>query len=92
MTAEDAKIRRIKDNLRADRQSGLDQRGGNESRDIGNDPSQGAQESATAADALRAEVERDDKEEQLHRKSGEELGIEVRHPSDGAEPEVDPDG
>jgi hypothetical protein len=74
-----------------DRQAGLDQRGGNESRDIGNDAYAASHESVTAADSLRGEVENDDKEEQRHPKTGEELGIEVRHPSDGGEAEVDPE-
>jgi hypothetical protein len=74
-----------------DRQAGLDQRGGNESRDIGNDAYAASHQSATAADSLRDEVESDDREEQRHPKSGEELGIEVRHPSDGGEAEVDPE-
>jgi len=81
----------VKDNLADDRQAGLDQRGGNESRDIGNDAYAASHESVTAADSLRGKVEKDDREEQLHPKTGEELGIEVRHPSDGGEAEVDPE-
>jgi hypothetical protein len=81
----------VKDNLHSDREAGMDQRGGNESRDVGNDPSQAAQESATAAESLKAQVEKEDKEQQAKRpKTGEELGVEVRHPSDGAESEVIP--
>ncbi len=83
--------RRVKDNLEGYRQAGLDQRGGNESRDIGDDAYAASHENVTAADALRDEVDKDDKEEQRHPKTGEQLGIEVRHPSDGAEPEVNPD-
>jgi hypothetical protein len=85
------KTLRVKDNLTDDRQAGLDHRGGNESRDIGNDPYAASHESPTAADSLRGDVEKDDEQQQLHPKTGEELGIEVRHPSDGAETEVDPD-
>jgi hypothetical protein len=80
----------VKDNLWDDRQAGLDQRGGNESRDIGDDAYAAAHGSGSAADGLRSEVEQDDKEEQRHPKSGEELGIEVKKPSDGAEAEVEP--
>ena len=82
---------RSKHNLADDRQAGLDQRGGNESRDIGDDAYAASHGSVSAGDSLRGEVEQDDKEEQLHPKTGEELGIEVRHPSDGGEAEVDPD-
>jgi hypothetical protein len=81
----------VKDNLHSDRNAGMDQRGGNESRDVGNDPTQAAQESVTAADSLKGQVEKEDKEQQAKRsKTGEELGVEVRHPSDGAESEVIP--
>jgi hypothetical protein len=83
----------VRDNFAdSDRQAGMDQRGGNESRDIGGDPDAAGQESVSAADSLRAEVEQEDKEEQAHPRTGEELGIEVRHPSDGGEAVVDPDG
>ena len=88
---EGKKMRSVKHNFTDDRQAGLDQRGGNESRDIGDDAYAASHESATAADSLRGEVEQDDKEEQLHPRTGEELGIEVRHPSDGGEAEVAPD-
>ena len=92
MTTDGAKAKRpVKDNLTDDRQAGLDQRGGNESRDIGNDVYAASHDSVGAADSLRGEVAQDDKEEQRHPKTGEDLGIEVRHPSDGGEPEVDPD-
>ena len=69
----------------------MDQRGGNESRDVGNDPSQGAQESVTAADSLKRQVEKENQDQQKRPKTGEELGVEVRHPSDGAESEVIPE-
>jgi len=81
----------VKDSLGDDRQAGLDQRGGNESRDIGDDAYAASHGSVSAGDSLRGEVEKDDKEEQLHPKTGEELGIEVRHPSDGGEAEVNPE-
>ena len=90
MSTDEAK-NRPKDNLGADRQAGLDQRGGNESRDIGDDAYAASHGGVSAGDSLRGEVEKDDKEEQLHPRTGEELGIEVRHPSDGGEAEVDPD-
>jgi hypothetical protein len=92
MTANRTKKRfPVKDNLMDDRQAGLDHRQGNESRDVGDDAYAASHGSVTAADALRGEVEKDDKEQQRHPKTGEELGVEVRHPSDGAEAEVDPD-
>jgi hypothetical protein len=82
----------VTDNLgNSDRQAGLDQRGGNECRDIGNDAYAASHESLSAADSLTRDVEQDDREQQMHPKTGEELGIEVRHPSDGAEAEVNPD-
>lgn len=82
----------MKSNLESDREAGLDQRGGNESRDVGHDPAQIGQESVTAADSLKGQIEKDDNAQQAERpKTGEELGVEVRHPSDGAEAEVIPE-
>jgi hypothetical protein len=77
--------------LKKHREAGLDQRAGNESRDIGDDAYAASHESVSAADAVRGQMEQDDREQQTHPKTGEALGIEVRHPSDGAEPEVDPE-
>jgi len=77
----------VKDNLGdSDRQAGQDQRAGNESRDTGNDPQQAGQESVTLEQSLRGKVEKEDKEQQAEgAKSADELGIEIRYPSDGVE-------
>jgi len=86
-TKDDAHTHPVKNNLGdGDRQAGIDQRAGNESRDLGSDRRQADDENVTLGQSLRRQVDKDDKEQQAEgAKTAEELGIEVDYPSDGLE-------